>query len=134
MTNCIEIPYGPVMFAAKYSVLRQIEQIFTGTRKDYIFWWARGLIWANLAFDLAIFIACIAACVPREKTWNLDPTISGTCLNSEGLILATSAMNILSDWSAFLLPLFAIRRLKMGNKAKIGVAAIFATALLYVAA
>jgi hypothetical protein len=83
------------MFFAKLSVLKQLERIFAGTRKDHIYWWLQGMIWLNASFYLSIFVSFICACVPREKLWN--PSIKGTCINAGVSILATSGINIVSD-------------------------------------
>ena len=128
LSNISEILYGPTMFLAKFSVLKQMERIFVGTKKDSTYWWIQAMIWANGLFDLSIFIAFICACVPREKLWN--PQLSGTCISTNSSIIATSIINIISDWSALILPLVVIRRLRMSVKQKIGVGAIFAVGFL----
>jgi hypothetical protein len=54
----------------------------------------------------------------------------GTCISTNGSIIATSIINIISDWSALILPLVVIRKLQMSTKKKIGVMAIFAVGFL----
>ncbi|TVY73379.1 hypothetical protein LSUE1_G005369 [Lachnellula suecica] len=127
-SNISEILYGPTMFCAKFSVLKQMERIFCSARKDHIYWWIQAMIWANALFDLSIFVAFLCACVPREKLWN--PLLPGTCISTNGSIIATSVINIISDWAALILPLIVIRKLQMNGNKKIGVMAIFAVGFL----
>ena len=52
------------------------------------------------------------------------------CIDSNALILASSAINIVSDFSILLLPAFAVWKLKMAVQRKLAIAAVFATGLL----
>ncbi|KAI0532163.1 hypothetical protein GGR58DRAFT_192342 [Xylaria digitata] len=127
--NIIEILYGPTMFCAKYVVLRQIEIIFLNhQRKKFAFSLIRILIWANLFFYGAIFISFILACVPREKIYH--PTVDGICINTNASIIATSAINVVSDFSILLVPIIAIWQLQLPLKAKLGVATVFGIGIL----
>jgi len=128
LSNISEILYGPTMFFAKFSVLKQMERIFVGTKKGRTYWWIQAMIWANGLFDLSIFIAFICACIPRDKLWN--PKLPGTCISTNTSIIATSIINIISDWSALILPLVVVHRLQMSPKQKLGIMAIFAVGLL----
>ena len=128
LSNISEILYGPTMFFAKFSVLKQTERVFVGTKKGNTYWWTQILIWANGIFGLSIFVVFICACVPRKKLW--EPDLPGTCISTNGTIIATSIINIVSDWSALILPLAVINRLKVSPKQKIGVMGIFAIGLL----
>ena len=57
--------------------------------------------------------------------------LPGTCLSTPYLILATSAINVASDFSILFLPVFAVWKLKLALKRKVSIAAIFGTGLLY---
>lgn len=119
------------MFAAKFSVLKQTERIFcTSTqRKSVYYWWIQAMIWANAAFSLSFSIVFLCACIPRSKLW--ETTLPGNCMTSTNTaIIATSIVNIVSDWSALILPLIVIHRLQMNARRKLGVMAIFAVGLL----
>lgn len=129
--NVIEILYGPTMFFAKYAVLRQIELIFLHHRRKHLAYnviWA--LIWANLIFYGAIFISFILACVPREKIW--DPVIQGRCIDTYASIIATSAINVVSDFTILIVPLVGVWNLQIPPKRKIGAAIVFGVGILYV--
>lgn len=121
--------YGPTMFFSKYAVLKQIESIFYNHRHHkpaYKAIWA--LIWANLAFYFAITVAFIFACVPRAKI--ADPTLDGTCLDTLASIIATSAINVVSDVTILIVPVAAVFGLQMPLKTKLGAAAVFAVGIL----
>lgn len=88
------------------------------------------LIWANLMFYFPYQFSTIFQCVPRARIW--DPTLKGSCINVQAAFIAASAINVLSDFSILLLPLYRISRLKIPTGRKLGVLAIFAVGLLYV--
>jgi hypothetical protein len=129
LANILEILYGPVMFSAKAAVLLGMKRLFTGTQRSFVHWSFIGLVILNGAFYFSIFISFIFACVPRAKISN--PELPGTCISTNGSILATSAANIVSDFSILILPLFVIWTLQIPLKMKMSAGAIFAVGLLY---
>ncbi|KAI1733402.1 hypothetical protein F4680DRAFT_464042 [Xylaria scruposa] len=127
--NIIEILYGPTMFCAKYVVLRQIESVFFNHhRKAFAYTALRVLIWANLLFYGAIFLSFILACIPRAKISN--PAIPGICLDTHASIIATSAINVVSDFTILITPLVSIWQLQMPIKKKLSVATVFGVGVL----
>ena len=116
------------MFAAKLAVLLQMMRIFKGNRKDSVYWSTQVLIWTNFVFYTTIFFCFIFACVPRQKLG--DPTIPGHCISTRDSILATSYINIVSDISMLLLPIYAIWKLEIVLKRKLAIAAVFGTGIL----
>jgi hypothetical protein len=119
------------MFAAKLAILLQIKRIFSTSHRDFIHWAVQVLISTNFLVYLALFFAFIFACLPREKIWN--PHIPGKCIDTNASIIATSAINIVSDLTILFLPLLSIARLHLPLGKKIGVATVFATGTLWVA-
>lgn len=115
------------MFPAKLCVLLQMMRLFRGNKKDSVYWTIQALIWANLVFYASLFFCFIFACRPRAKLQN--PKIAGACINNDASILATSVINIISDFSILLLPVSAVWKLKMTIKRKLAIAAIFGTGL-----
>ena len=116
------------MFCAKFSVFKQMERIFSGKQKNVVYWWIRILIWANFFAYLGILFAAAFACVPRRKLW--DPSVPGRCISTNSELIATSILNIVSDWSALLLPNLAIWKLQMAVKRKLSIAALFGVGLM----
>ena len=104
-------------------MLKQIERVFVGTKRDHIYWSIQSLIYLNLSFYISTMISFACSCVPRERIWN--PEIPGTCINENGLIVATSVINIVSDWLILILPLMAISRLRMDRRSKYHIMGVF---------
>ncbi|RDA83812.1 hypothetical protein CP532_4618 [Ophiocordyceps camponoti-leonardi (nom. inval.)] len=125
LANISEILYAPTMFAAKAAVLLSLKRIFTGARRNYVHWAFVILIALNGLFYLSILLAFVFACVPRAKIEN--PRLAGSCISTHGLILATSASNILSDVSILFLPLIVVWSLQTPLKRKMTAGAVFAT-------
>ncbi|PSR78554.1 hypothetical protein BD289DRAFT_376485, partial [Coniella lustricola] len=125
LTNISEILCGPIMFAAKFAVLKQTERIFcTATHNSVYYWWIQAMIWANAVPSLSFSVVFLCACIPRSKLW--DTALPGNCMTStNNAIIATSSVNIASDWSALILPLIVTRRLQIDLRRKLGVMAIF---------
>ncbi|KAF6217694.1 hypothetical protein HO133_006521 [Letharia lupina] len=129
LANTTEILYSPAIFLAKLSILLMYRRLFdtAGTGKTHHL--IHILIWANLAFYFPYLFASIFQCVPRARIWN--PTLKGGCVNLQAAFIAASAINVVSDFSILLLPLYRISKLKLPTRRKIGVLAIFAVGLLY---
>ncbi|KAI3317590.1 hypothetical protein HD806DRAFT_514512 [Xylariaceae sp. AK1471] len=128
ISNLVETLYCPTMLFAKYTVLRQIEVIFYkhqykkgGSR---IIW---GLIWANSIFYVSIFFTFLFACIPRAKISN--PSLEGHCIDAKASILATSAINVVSDTTILIIPLVAVWQLQLRPRAKFGISIVFAVGI-----
>ena len=128
LENIPQILYCPTMFAAKLAVLLQMMRLFQGNRKDSVYWSIQVLIWTNFVFYTTLFFCFIFACVPRKKLQ--DPTTPGHCISTKDSILAASFINIASDFTILLLPVYAVWKLKIALKRKIAIAAVFSTGLL----
>lgn len=127
--NVVEILYGPAMFPAKFCVLMQMLRIFRGTKKDSVYWAILLLIWSNFILYVTVTFCFILACGPRAQF--VDSMLLGTCVRkTNSYILATSAINIASDFSILLLPVYADWKLKIALKRKITISAVFGTGIL----
>ncbi|OKL59074.1 hypothetical protein UA08_05854 [Talaromyces atroroseus] len=127
----LELIYCPLMWLAKASLLFHLQGIFAPLKSGAVFIAIQVLIWANLAFYTAIFIAVIFMCSPQEKIWDSSIT-SGHCLNRNAEILAAGIFNCVSDVFIFVLPLWAIWHLHLSLKHKLGVSGVFLTGLVAV--
>ncbi|KAL8704238.1 MAG: hypothetical protein Q9201_002583 [Fulgogasparrea decipioides] len=123
----IQILYAPIMFPAKLCVLLQMQRVFRGSKRDSVFWSIQGLIWFNFLFYVAMTAAFIGACASMAKISNLK--IPGTCHSGNALVVATSAINILSDVTILILPIFAVWKLKLPINRKLIISAIFGSGL-----
>lgn len=127
--SVLEILYGPAMFPAKLCVLMQMLRIFRGTKKDSVYWAIVLLIWSNFILYVIVTFCFIFACGPRPQLSN--PVSLDACMSKKvSYILATSAINIASDFSILLLPVFAVWKLKMALKRKVTISAVFGTGVL----
>jgi hypothetical protein len=70
----------------------------------------------------------IFSCVPREKIWN--PEVPGTCVNSDGAILSSSAVNVIVDGILLAVPVVKTIKLQMAIQTKLAVLSVFGTGLL----
>lgn len=116
------------MLAAKLALLLQIRRIFTGTKKNTMYWVVWALIMTNSISYTAFFFMFIFACVPRKKIWN--PSIPGKCLDMDPTMIASGVINLVSDLAILVVPLLSISSLQMPTRRKVGVSAIFATGAL----
>ena len=124
----IEILYIPAVWLAKASLLFQLIRIFTPMKSGPVYWACHTLIWGNLAFYVSIVFSVIFECHPVWEVWN--PSYGDHCIDRNIVLVASSAVNILSDLLNLLLPIWATWHLQMARKRKAGIIAIFATALL----
>lgn len=104
--------------------------IFAPTRRGIIYRSIHGLIWGNLIFYCSAWLATLLECIPTAKIWEPERK-DGRCININVAYTATGAINVVSDLLILLLPMLAIWRLQMAAKRKLGIAAVFATGLLY---
>ncbi|KAF2678035.1 hypothetical protein K458DRAFT_395333 [Lentithecium fluviatile CBS 122367] len=129
LTNILETLYGPTMFAAKYSVLLQLKRIFCGARQRDSVWWILTILMAAVTiYYWACFISFVFQCWPRAKIQN--PLIEGVCIDISSATLAAGVINLVTDVGMLVAPLFAIWRLQMPVKRKLGVASVFGVGLL----
>ncbi|KAI0188580.1 hypothetical protein EV127DRAFT_433804 [Xylaria flabelliformis] len=126
--NLVETLYCPPMLLAKYTVLRQIELIFYKHQHkklaSKVIW---GLIWANTIFYTTIFFTFLFACVPRAKITN--PTLDGHCIDTHASVLATSVINVVSDFTILIIPLVSVWQLHLRPRTKFGISVVFAVGI-----
>ncbi|KAL2830900.1 hypothetical protein BDW59DRAFT_177592 [Aspergillus cavernicola] len=128
LSNIIEIIYCPTILGAKVAMLLQMKRIFIISKKGKLFWLHEILLWANIPCYLAIMLSFILACVPREKLWH--PELPGRCISSNSSLIASSALNVVSDITMLFLPLMVILRLQLPPRTKIILGVVFGTGVL----
>ena len=116
------------MLFAKLAILVQLKRMFRGTKRDSVYWLTIIQMVLHTVYYIAAGIIILASCSPREKIWK--PTVPGTCLDNNINIIAGGALNFVLDFLIFLLPVYAIFRLKIAIKRKLVICAIFAIGLL----
>ena len=121
--------YGFCMLFTKLSILLQIRQIFAPQAKGSVYWLTISLMVLDSLYYVAAVIVEIAQCIPREKIWN-PLLLSGNCIDNNANVVAAGVFNFIIDVLIFILPIYAILRLKMAIKRKLGICAVFAIGLL----
>ena len=122
MVYCVQIAF------AKAAVLLQLQRIFAPIRTGGVYWSLIALQVFNPLFYFAGVVLLAFPCNPREKWWNT--LIPGTCVNFQGMTLASASFNLCFDIAMLLVPLVAITRLQMSPARKAGVAAVFGVGIL----
>ena len=120
--------YGPILLAAKISILLQFLRIFVPIHRGVTYWTVHCLIWTNLVFCTIASLVVIFQCHPRAKVW--DPSISGHCVSGNLLLIISATINVVSDISILVLPIHSIFQLQLPLKRKIGVSAVFAIGIV----
>ncbi|KAH8700415.1 hypothetical protein BGW36DRAFT_357077 [Talaromyces proteolyticus] len=128
LANIIEIIYCPTILGAKTAMVLQTRRFFVVNSRGKVYWLHEVLLWTNVACYLALMLSFICACVPRNKLW--EPTIPGKCVSSNGILIASSVLNVISDVAMLLLPLWVVKQLQLPRKIKIMLSAIFGTTVL----
>ncbi|KKK24235.1 hypothetical protein P175DRAFT_0557941 [Aspergillus ochraceoroseus IBT 24754] len=128
LANILEIIYCPTILGAKVALLLQMKRMFVVGKYGKLYWLHEILLWTNVPCYLAIMLSFALACIPREKLWN--PELPGRCISSTGSLIASSALNVLSDMTILLLPLTVIMRLRLPPKSKLILGVVFGTGVL----
>ena len=126
--NLTELFYIIGMLFTKLAILTQLKSIFKSTTKDWMYCLFVLLMSLVVAYNFATALVLIFQCIPREKIWNT--TIPGQCINPEASTIASGVFNFVLDLLIFVLPIYAIFRLRMTLKRKLGICAVFAIGLL----
>ncbi|BCS21799.1 uncharacterized protein APUU_30024A [Aspergillus puulaauensis] len=126
--NVIEIIYCPTILGAKVAMLLQMKRMFVVSKKGKLYWLHEILLWTNVPCYLAITLSFILACVPRQKLWESD--LPGRCISSNGSLIASSAINVVSDITMLLFPLMVVMRLQLPTRTKLILGMVFGTGIL----
>lgn len=124
------ILYAPTICWIKLSILSQYIQVFMPTRQPYQLYWATIIVMAlNVLSYTAMICMQIWSCDPIRKAW--DPfVVGGHCLDSNGLNIGATALNVASDSVIFLLPQAVVWRLHMPTKQKFAISMVFLIAIM----
>ncbi|KAI1088515.1 hypothetical protein F5B19DRAFT_471047 [Rostrohypoxylon terebratum] len=123
------IIYFCIVLLIKSAILLEWITIFVpdGSR-NFFFWSSCSVLTIHTLFYISMIIVELAACSPFERNWN--PLIKGKCLDTVGVAVAISAVNLAFDLTIFLLPQKVIWGLQMKLKRKIGISFLFAIGIL----
>ncbi|KAK0614543.1 hypothetical protein B0T14DRAFT_499788 [Immersiella caudata] len=129
MSYLAEITNAPTMFFAKCSILFQFRRLFCpGQIRDSTFWMIHALLFMCAAYYISAIFTFTFQCTPREKTWT--PFLEGHCIDVAAAIVVQGAVNLFLDIGILITPLWAIWRLQLPLKRKVGISAVFAVGIL----
>lgn len=104
--------------------------MFIVKKTGKLFWLHEILLWTNILCYVTLMLTFAVACIPREKLWK--PEVQGHCISSNGSLIGSSSLNVVSDVTILLLPLSVILRLQLPLKSKLILSTVFGTGVLYV--
>jgi hypothetical protein len=124
----VQIIYCFAMYLSKLGVLLQIKKMFDSKGRDFMFWSCWSCIVVFTCVYTANLFIWIFPCMPIRKMWS--PFIPGTCNTAAKPGVLSGVVNLTTDLALFVLPIYAVSRLRMNPRRKLAVCAIFATGLL----
>ncbi|KAI0894988.1 hypothetical protein F4806DRAFT_503391 [Annulohypoxylon nitens] len=121
--NVTSINYGIAICITKLSVLAYYRRVFSPFRQRPFDLSIVCLIIVLILFYVSTTIVKIWECMPRAMIW--DKSIPGTCINTSILLDTSGLFNTVTDVIMLLLPVKAVRNLKLKFKQKVLVVGVF---------
>lgn len=114
------------IFFTKLSILLFLQRVFVPphSKKTVIFYSIWAVIWFNLAYCIALVLTVLLECVGK------DQARGATCVNTYMLLIGASTINVFSDLLILLIPIFAVWKLHMSTRRKVGLSFVFAVGIL----
>jgi hypothetical protein len=104
------------MLAAKLAILVQIDRLFSGTKKNIIYWGVRITALLNVLCYAAMFFVHVFSCTPRARI--SDKSIPGKCVSQDATVFASGFINVASDAVILLFAIWGVGRLRLSGKRK----------------
>ncbi|CAJ2509179.1 Uu.00g142050.m01.CDS01 [Anthostomella pinea] len=111
--NVAAITYGVMIGLTKLAVLWLYRRVFSPIRWSVFDIAIVALVVLVIGFYGSITIVKIFECQPRAKIW--DSTIPGKCIDIKWLLNASGGFNTVTDYLILLLPVQAVRNLRMDH-------------------
>ncbi|KAE8406582.1 hypothetical protein BDV37DRAFT_292122 [Aspergillus pseudonomiae] len=114
--------YVPALAFAKVGLIILYHRIIN---KQNTYKWALHIISAIICgYSVAIVFALIFACNPIQRSWDSSIT-RGSCIDRNGLYIATAVTNIVSDLALIVVPVPLVLGLQMPRVQKLGLLFMF---------
>jgi hypothetical protein len=110
----------------KISILCLYIRVFKPTRMRKVYYI---MLVAIAVHGLWLVLAQIFGCVPTQAFW--DATVQAYCLPRVPMWFSNAAVNILTDFALFLMPLVVLRTIRLPKRQKLGLYVVFALGFLY---
>ena len=120
--------YNFAILFSKLSILCLFMEVLIPMRAGPVYWAYMILIVSNIMLYAGGNIALFAACIPRAKL--TKPWLRGRCINVDLYFMISGSWNVVSDLFILVFPLWAIWRLKLPIKRRIGVSIVFGASIL----
>ncbi len=116
------IVYNLGLLFTKLSILLQYLRICCSKPVTRACYFVMALIFL---YGAETFFTGVFTCVPVALFW--DPTIQdGTCVNKSALWFTNAGINILTDFSLLIIPIFMLRGFPLPKRQKIGLMVVLA--------
>lgn len=116
------IVYVPALAFAKVSLIVLYHRIMNRTT---LYKWALYILSGIVCgYSIALVLALIFACNPIAKSWDVSIT-GGSCIDRNGVYIATAVTNIITDLALILLPVPVVITLQMPRIQKVGLLMLF---------
>ena len=125
----MELIYIAIIATAKLSISLQLMNIFTPSH-NWKYWMTVGFNVVHIFYSIIFFFVTMFQCKPLAKTW--DPTIPGTCMEYQHILVASGVTYLVSDCLMLVFPIFCIWSLQISRDRKYGISAVFLVGMLYV--
>ena len=123
-----EIVYCFCVAITKFSILLLYRRIF---RLDSFKKWLVGVAIFVFLWAVSTIFAAIFQCMPIRLAWQKDLG-HGKCVDLAALVVSTGVLNMLTDIIILIIPMPIVWSLKISNRQKVAVSAIFLLGGLYV--
>ncbi|KAK2599564.1 hypothetical protein N8I77_011306 [Diaporthe amygdali] len=117
--------YAVSLSAIKTSILLQFLRFLVGKKVTRLCWVMVGVC---ICYGISSVFATIFFCVPVSGFWKPSPT--DRCISRQGLWLAHSGINIVTDVIIFLIPVPTVLQLNMNMRQKIAVIGVFCIGII----
>ncbi|OAA61813.1 hypothetical protein SPI_04672 [Niveomyces insectorum RCEF 264] len=117
--------YNAALVLVKASIVLMYRRIFVGR------WIQLAIVIALVilsAWGVALIVSLSMLCLPIQRLW--DPTVKGHCIDFVPAFFAPAVINMITDFSIFLMPLPVIRQLQLPLRQKILLSLILCLGLL----
>lgn len=120
--------YVTSLAITKISICAFYLRLFTTRNFRYMAYFLMGL---HAAYIIAFLFGFMFQCKPVNLAWHFwDKEHEGKCINSNGLVRAAAAFNIILDVATIVLPQAQIAKLQLSWGKKIPLMVVFGVGLL----
>ncbi|PSR81778.1 hypothetical protein BD289DRAFT_344539, partial [Coniella lustricola] len=114
------ILYNLGLCVVKMSILLQYRRIFTYTLVQHLT--AIGLVFEG-CWTITLSLVLPLSCIPAAAFW--DPSVQGRCIDSLTIWYVMAAVNLVTDFLTFSMPMPVIKSLQLPSRQKVMLTVVF---------